>query len=64
MNFDGFLLCLYILLGSEGSIFSNVHEPSEKNLFHGDEYREKSINYSEIEGKNTNFYFSWEVYTM
>lgn len=49
MNCDVLLLRLYILLGSEGSIFLNVHDPSEKNLlFHEDECREKSVNYREI----------------
>lgn len=49
MNCDALLLCLYILLGSEDSIFLNAHDPPEKNLlFHEDECREKSINYREI----------------
>lgn len=65
MNCGALLLCLYILLDSEGSIFLNVHEPSEKNLlFHEDECREKSINTVKCRGENDNFYFNWGGYTM
>lgn len=52
MNYDALLLCLYILYGSEGSIFSNAHEPSEKNLlFHEDDVGRKVATTVKYRGK-------------